>query len=405
MMDQKKWMAALALGLIVSGCSSSPDVEEDEMPVEGAEEASVATPEADEPGIDMTTPVIDEAGTLSDAYGDAQRWLPADTWYLTVAAGDPAWEEMTQLPFEAEGVEPGEPGTLEAIRDDVSYAMVEVLGFDPIYATESVSAVGEQGISLVIFGDYPEPTHLEAHDVGGGHVAYRVDVDALEFGDEMVEMEVDEDMPGFAEDSDELFVMRVDRPRPAMIMSDRLSILEDLQADEAHSLMSHGEALGALLDDGDHIGMAMIGSPVVEMFELDEEEAVWVPHHAYMGISEEGLSVDIEGDEEGLSGIQMGVSMAIDTLQAGAAEQYEARHDLEELTEEILMVHGYHFLTALAHHLEPEEEEGRLSYEMTYAGEPGWLAGLMSMGSVAYVGLSMVDWEDLAEEWLGDLMD
>ncbi len=411
-METMKWMSVpLAMGLLMGGCSSSPDVD-DEMPVEGAEEAAVAMPDEGELAFDMTPPVVQEAGTTKQAFDDAARWLPAESFFVTSAIGDSIWDEAESLglPFQPEGLEAGEDGTVEALRQDLEEFMVEILGFDALAVREAVSATTIDGdMMVVMFGEFVAPTHLEAFPVGDYGDAYRVDFgfedeyDEVEEAYDDVELEVEGfDLSAFAEQDDELYVMPVDEPRPAMLMSSSVETLERMHGGE--SSMSADSDIGELLErsQGHHTVMAMVGAPLVEELEMDAEEAAMVPELSYLGVADSGLEVTMFGDQEGLDMISMSVGMGVDMLQEGAEAAYETRHE-RDLFEEILFSHGYHLVMGLQHEMEPVMDDGRLTYELEMAGEPGYLAALMSVASVGLMAWEILSPEEMLEEFLGDL--
>lgn len=363
-----KWAAVMAAMLVCSAsCSSTPPPCDDDVA-----------------GLDETP-----AMETIEAFEDASEWLMVESTVVAVGVDPDSWHILGDivLPTADPGADPGTPGTLKGLQDDLEELFVDSFGFDPGDTDAWVAGGSMRGGTLVLFGDFDEPQGVEDFKIGDLE-GFKIEIGTGQF-DELDTMDwayavpIDEPRQGIviAADTEELERLErargTEEPGQNLAVGERSSTYEGLFADLDASTFS----VASTLSD-------------VTGFSPDDDQPP-PPNAAAFGYSSQALRVVLTGDDERLDDIDERVDEKIDDFREHMEESYEGDED-DDFLDRYFSIYGYHVFESIAGQLEPEFDDDRMRFEVAI-DDFRWGSGLM-MASIVFGELwdSMTEFDDMA---------
>ncbi len=363
--------------LIAAGCSSSPDVEDDEAPIEEIGEVE----EAEAPRSQL----------VEKAYEDAAVWLPADAIGIYIQSTEPFWDQIGELalPVANPDAEAGSLGTLEGLREDLGEFTRTYFGFDTwALDTVAVAIHGGGGVG-VAFGDIEETPDLPSVDIGGETVYV---MDLMKFlEDDLLTSDLKE-LAGDDFDADDytkLYLMPVDKPRTGFVGALDKQHLEDL-LDNPDERLSES----ALDDDfrdyfarteGAEVALvASLEAAEKALADLDDELADEIDDLLFEWLAfsyGDALTVTLTADQQTLEGVEAKVGEVIYEMQELIAEY--SPEFVGSLYGDLALSYIEHKEASISSQLEPTWlGDKTLRYELALSGghfTRAWAVSSLSM--------------------------
>lgn len=325
----RKVISVVLVGLVASlgsvSCSSTPETEDDETATEAPDEPDVV-----------------------EMYGDAARWLPADSIAVAAGGGQTIFEALGDrlLPTALPEATAGELGTVRGLRDDIELVLRDE--FDFAWTRTDTVAVGVtlDGGGAVLFGEFDEPQRTADAEIAD-YPVWNLD-SAVPDGELPVDVG--------------LYATLVDEPRPALVLGTDLFRLEQVVDDSSGSLaMSEtGEDFEAMFDEvrGAYTAVAVEAGDLTALAGDD----IPAPDAAVVGYRPDELRATLRGSHDELEQIE---AMAAEFLS-------EARDEIEREYEEsapgtgerLTLVYARHLAAALDGQLHPELDDRHLRYQL-----------------------------------------
>jgi len=341
----------IACCVALSGCSTSPD-----------------EPEPDHRD-DWLAPEIDTA-QLYDRAGAA---IPEETLLVGAATGPGIWEllDASLLPIAAPQANPGERGTVEGVRNELSETARAYYGFDPADIEGALVLVDEQRwIGAVLLADFSPPDEAQHLEVDG-HDAWEMPIEPPQlrfaFGSPSSNIYVAAQSDGvvlIADGHDNLVRMLHDdgAPTPDIPISTMMAETTGAQIAAAVDMdidtnLTDETAQRGLLSIGDEARLSLFGAP-------DELEAT---------------------------------HQLIDDRMAAMHDDLESLYQNDDLDHwhRMLTIYAYHGIEALEAHMEPTLDDDRLDYTADVDGRA--VAVPLSLG-IIWAGWHSIDAMEQAAE-------
>ena len=336
-----------------------------------------------------------DAPPMQQVYEEASMYMAADTM-MVVGANHSAmntWIEDHLLPFEAgdEGA-----GSSDGFADDIDAAYMRHLGMNPLNADEIVVGASMQGLTSVFFGDFEAPTVGEELEVAG-HTVHRV----------MLEEVADEEGPAMQQTPqlEAMYMLRVDVPRPAMVMASSENLLEMVLTGEEFSLA--GEAASdSIVQMVEAAGNAqvLIAADLLPMQQMMQQP---MPDAALLSYGERTLRVHAEGMDDGLLVVESAVDEVVNESMEIVEYWYGERRELDAVSRP-LVVAGYHSMVGLQEQLQPQHDGNTVTYELkmnettplalaSHLGGIGWSVGMHEQAEPVAPTIDETGHEDMEE--------
>ena len=302
------------------GCSTSPD-----------------EPEPDHRD-DWLAPDIDTA-QLYDRAGAA---IPEETRLVGAVTGPAIWEllDASLLPIAAPQAEPGDRGTVEGLRDELSETTRAHYGVDPGDIEGALVLVDEQGwIGAVILGEFSPPAGAQHLEVDG-HDAW--------------EMPIEPPQLRFAFGSPSSNVYATEQSDAGIV----------LMADGYDNLvrMLHNDAGAPPPDIPISASMAETTGAQIAVavdMDIDTEQTYQTPERGLLSIGDEAR-LSLFGSPDDLEATRQVYDDRMATIHDDLASLYQ--NDNLEYWHRMLAIYAYHGITALDAHMEPTLDDNRLDY-------------------------------------------
>lgn len=308
--------------------------------------ALVMCSSAPEPTAQELAPQFDVSPEdTSQTFESASPWLADDASAVIVAAQPGMWDmaRVAPLIMDESELEAGQPGTHEALRADITDAMVDALGFDP--ADVDAFAVGHSTDHLtgVLFGDLGVLDDLTAVEHG--------ELNLYQFDGARVPHGV----------IAELYLLPIDRPRPGIAVADSPELLGQL-AEGQNSLAAseRGDSFEAFFAISDATFTA--AARLDEAFGPGDEP---LPDIAGFSVGDR-LVFSARGDAALLDEIEAGVDEGRTELLSRTGRILDDPHT--PLVERLLATVGHHFGTSFDERLHTERADDTLRYEFELLG-------------------------------------